>query len=92
MISAMGQERLVLEAVASGAKSFIVKPFKDEQIVDAIKKILVYKIRLILRGVKMDNINDPVLDMFIFENMQLLEQLEQSILTMKRAVLIPKMQ
>ncbi|MGI6050075.1 MAG: response regulator [Acetivibrionales bacterium] len=40
MISAMGQERLVLEAVASGAKSFIVKPFKDEQIVDAIKKIL----------------------------------------------------
>lgn len=28
----------------------------------------------------MDNINDPVLDMFIFENMQLLEQLEQSIL------------
>ena len=40
MISAMGQERLVFEAVKNGAKSFIVKPFKDEQIVDAINKIL----------------------------------------------------
>lgn len=40
MISAMGQEGLVLEAVMNGAKSFIVKPFKDEQVVDTIKKIL----------------------------------------------------
>ena len=40
MISAMGQERLVFEAVKNGAKSFIVKPFKDEQIVDVINKIL----------------------------------------------------
>jgi two-component system chemotaxis response regulator CheY len=28
MISAMGQERMVKEAILSGAKSFIVKPYK----------------------------------------------------------------
>lgn len=38
MVSAMGQELLVKEAVINGAKSFVVKPFKEEQVVDVIKK------------------------------------------------------
>lgn len=40
MVSAMGQDLLVREAVLNGAKSFIVKPFKEEQVVQVIKKIL----------------------------------------------------
>jgi len=40
MISAMGQEEFVREAVISGAKSFIVKPFKQEHIVECLNKIL----------------------------------------------------
>ncbi len=40
MVSAMGQELLVKEAVLNGAKSFIVKPFKEEQVVQTINKIL----------------------------------------------------
>ncbi len=38
MASAMGQESMVREAVMSGAKGFIVKPFKEEAIVAAISK------------------------------------------------------
>ncbi len=40
MISAMGQEEFVREAVMKGAKSFIVKPFKEESIVSSLNKIL----------------------------------------------------
>lgn len=40
MISAMGQEPMVKEAVLSGAKGFIVKPFKEDVISNAINKIL----------------------------------------------------
>lgn len=40
MISAMGQENFVREAVMSGAKSFIVKPFKQERLVLCLNKIL----------------------------------------------------
>ncbi len=39
MVSAMGQECLVKEAIINGAASFIVKPFKEEDIVQSIKKI-----------------------------------------------------
>ncbi|MDD5016670.1 MAG: response regulator [Eubacteriales bacterium] len=35
MISAMGQESMVREAVLSGAKGFIVKPFKEDVILSA---------------------------------------------------------
>lgn len=38
MVSAMGQEAMVRDAVLSGAKGFIVKPFKEEGILSAIKK------------------------------------------------------
>lgn len=40
MITAMGQEGMVREAVALGAKSFIVKPFKEEHVVRTLNKIL----------------------------------------------------
>lgn len=40
MISAMGQEHMVKEAVISGAKGFIVKPFKEETFLKAIRKIV----------------------------------------------------
>lgn len=38
MASAMGQEAMVRDAVLSGAKGFIVKPFKEEIIVAALSK------------------------------------------------------
>lgn len=41
MVSAMGQEVLVKEAVMNGAKSFIVKPFKEDHVVQTLNKILV---------------------------------------------------
>jgi two-component system chemotaxis response regulator CheY len=39
MVSAMGQEVMVKEAILYGAKSFIVKPYKEEQVVETLKKI-----------------------------------------------------
>ena len=40
MCSAMGQESMVVDAVKSGAKDFIVKPFKPDRIVAAVNKVL----------------------------------------------------
>jgi len=39
MVSAMGQEAMVREAIVSGAKGFIVKPFKEDGILAAMKKL-----------------------------------------------------
>lgn len=39
MISAMGQEGMVKESILSGAKSFIVKPFKEEHVVETLTKV-----------------------------------------------------
>lgn len=38
--SAMGQQAMVLEAIQSGAKDFIVKPFDAERVIDAVNKAL----------------------------------------------------
>lgn len=40
MISAMGQEGMVKEAIISGAKTFIVKPFKEEYVIQTLNKVL----------------------------------------------------
>ena len=40
MCSAMGQQAMVIEAIQSGAKDFIVKPFKPERVVSAIQRVL----------------------------------------------------
>lgn len=39
MVSAMGQETMVRDAILSGAKGFIVKPFKEDGILSAISKL-----------------------------------------------------
>ena len=40
MCSAMGQESMVKEAVRSGAKDFIVKPFKPDRVLKTVNSIL----------------------------------------------------
>lgn len=40
MVSAMGQESMVKEAIMNGASTFIVKPFKEEQVMNTINKLL----------------------------------------------------
>ena len=40
VVSALGQEALVLEAAKKGAKDFIQKPFKQEQIMEVMDRIL----------------------------------------------------
>lgn len=40
MCSAMGQESMVMEAITLGAMDFIVKPFKEERIVQTVNKVL----------------------------------------------------
>jgi len=39
MVSALGQDSLVLEAVEAGARDFIVKPFKEEKVLDVIRRV-----------------------------------------------------
>lgn len=40
MCSAMGQESMVVEAVKSGAKDFVVKPFKPDRILKTVSSII----------------------------------------------------
>jgi two-component system chemotaxis response regulator CheY len=40
MCSAMGQQAMVLDAIQAGAYDFVVKPFQEERVLDAIKKVL----------------------------------------------------
>ena len=40
MVSAMGQHALVVEAIQAGAKDFIVKPFQQARVSQALKKVL----------------------------------------------------
>ena len=40
VVSALGQEALVLEAAKKGAKDFIQKPFKNEQILEVMERTL----------------------------------------------------
>lgn len=38
MCSAMGQQAYVIEAIQSGAKDFIVKPFQADRVLEAVRK------------------------------------------------------
>ena len=40
MCSAMGQQSMVIEAIQSGAKDFIVKPFQADRIIEAVRKVI----------------------------------------------------
>jgi two-component system chemotaxis response regulator CheY len=40
MCSALGQEALVIESIAAGAKDFIVKPFSAEKVLDVLDSVI----------------------------------------------------
>ncbi|WP_018962672.1 response regulator [Coprothermobacter platensis] len=40
MVTAMGQQQLVIEAIQLGAKDFVVKPFQPDRLLDAVRKAL----------------------------------------------------
>lgn len=40
MVSAMGQEKIVEDALKFGAKSFVTKPLKPEELLESVKKVL----------------------------------------------------
>ncbi len=40
MCSALGQQKLVVEAIESGAKDFIVKPFDENRVLEAVSRVL----------------------------------------------------
>ena len=40
MCSAMGQQSMVVEAIEAGAKDFIVKPFDDDRVIEAVEKAM----------------------------------------------------
>ncbi len=40
MVSAMGQQALVLEAVQAGAIDYVVKPFQPSRVLESIERIL----------------------------------------------------
>lgn len=40
MCSAMGQQLMVMEAIQAGARDFIVKPFQQERVVQALEKAI----------------------------------------------------
>ncbi|MFD6443267.1 response regulator [Peribacillus sp. NPDC060186] len=40
MCSVLGQQKMVVEAIEAGAKDFIVKPFDESRVLDAINRVL----------------------------------------------------
>lgn len=40
MVSAMGQQEMVVESIQAGAKDFIVKPFQPSNVTGAVKRLL----------------------------------------------------
>jgi two-component system chemotaxis response regulator CheY len=40
MVSAMGQQSMVIKAIQAGAKDFIVKPFEPDRVLETINKVL----------------------------------------------------
>jgi two-component system, chemotaxis family, chemotaxis protein CheY len=40
MCSAMGQQKMVVEAIETGAKDFIVKPFDENRVIETINRVL----------------------------------------------------
>ena len=40
MCSAMGQQAMVIEAIQSGARDFIVKPSQADRVIEAVKKVV----------------------------------------------------
>lgn len=40
MCTAMGQKNMVMEAVAAGARDFIVKPFQPDKVMESVQKVI----------------------------------------------------
>ena len=40
MVTALGQEKMLLDCLALGVKDFVIKPFQPERIVSAVHKAL----------------------------------------------------
>ncbi|PLT28148.1 response regulator [Peribacillus deserti] len=40
MCSAMGQQKMVVESIEAGAKDFIVKPFDESRVLEAVNRVL----------------------------------------------------
>ena len=40
MVTAMGQQSIIMDAIKSGAKDFVVKPFDKERVLEAVGKLL----------------------------------------------------
>nr|WP_318540850.1 response regulator [Terribacillus saccharophilus] len=40
MCSAMGEQRIVMQAIELGAKDFITKPFEDARVIETVERIL----------------------------------------------------
>lgn len=40
MVTAMGQQSMVMDALKSGARDFVLKPFQPERVLDSLKKLL----------------------------------------------------
>ncbi len=40
MLTAMGQQAIVIEAIKSGARDFVVKPFERERVLAAVAKLI----------------------------------------------------
>lgn len=40
MVSAMGQDGLMQQAIAGGAKGFVVKPYRNDELISEVKRIL----------------------------------------------------
>ena len=40
MVTAMGQQVMVVEAVKAGAKDFIVKPFNSDKVLESVNKLI----------------------------------------------------
>lgn len=40
MVTAVGQQAMVIEALKSGARDFVLKPFQAERVLAAVKKML----------------------------------------------------
>lgn len=40
IVSAMGQQQLVVEAIQAGAKDFVVKPFESSRVLGAVERLL----------------------------------------------------
>lgn len=39
MVSALGQDSLVIEAIEAGARDFIVKPFREEKVLELVRRV-----------------------------------------------------